>query len=244
MTSANYKAPESSERTADRAPAGLGRFGVWATSWTAKPELAVAAERLGYGAIWLGSADGELRLVEEMLDATSTITVATGIVNIWANPAGVHAGRRVLAALGPQVLRLSARRGAGAHPYLVTPGYTRWARGILGDAPLLAPEQKVLHDSDPARGRAMAREPVQLHLNLANYVANLRRLGYTDTDLTAPGSDRLVDDLIPHGTAGEVAAKLRAHLKAGADHVAIQLLTGEDADPLPGLTSLAEQLFG
>jgi probable F420-dependent oxidoreductase len=294
MTSANYKAAESSERTADRAPAGLGRFGVWATSWTAKPELAVAAERLGYGAIWLGSAGGDLRLVEEMLDATSTITVATGIVNIWANPAGtvaeawhrvekahpgrlllgvgvghrevidayeqpyqalngyldeldaagVHAGRRVLAALGPQVLRLSARRGAGAHPYLVTPGYTRWARGILGDAPLLAPEQKVLLDSDPARGRAMAREPVQLHLNLANYMANLRRLGYTDTDLTAPGSDRLVDDLIPHGTAGEVAAKLRAHLKAGADHVAIQLLTGEDADPLPGLTSLAEQLFG
>jgi alkanesulfonate monooxygenase SsuD/methylene tetrahydromethanopterin reductase-like flavin-dependent oxidoreductase (luciferase family) len=87
MTSATYKAPESSQGTAGRAPAGLGRFGVWATSWTAKPELAVAAERLGYGAIWLGSADGELRLAEEMLDATSTITVATGIVNIGV-PAG------------------------------------------------------------------------------------------------------------------------------------------------------------
>jgi alkanesulfonate monooxygenase SsuD/methylene tetrahydromethanopterin reductase-like flavin-dependent oxidoreductase (luciferase family) len=87
MTSATYKAPESSQGTAGRAPAGLGRFGVWATSWTAKPDLAVAAERLGYGAIWLGSADGELRLAEEMLDATSTITVATGIVNIGV-PAG------------------------------------------------------------------------------------------------------------------------------------------------------------
>jgi len=187
MTSANYKAPESSERTADRAPAGLGRFGVWATSWTAKPELAVAAERLGYGAIWLGSADGELRPVEELLDATSTITVATGIVNIWANPAGTVAE--------------AWHRVEKAHP----------GRLLLGVG--------VGH-----------REVIDAY--------------YTDTDLTAPGSDRLVDDLIPHGTAGEVAAKLRAHLKAGADHVAIQLLTGEDADPLPGLTSLAEQLFG
>ena len=83
-----------------------------------------------------------------------------------------------------------------------------------------------------------------LHLTLTNYLANLRRLGYTDTDLTAPGSDRIVDDLIPHGTADEVAVKLRAHLQAGADHVPIQLLTGNDADPLPGLTAIAARLFG
>lgn len=82
-----------------------------------------------------------------------------------------------------------------------------------------------------------------LHLNLANYVANLRRLGYTDTDLAAPGSDRLVDDLILHGTADEVTAKLREHLQAGADHVPFQLLTGNDADPLPELTALAERLL-
>ena len=83
-----------------------------------------------------------------------------------------------------------------------------------------------------------------LHLTLDNYVANLRRLGYTETDLTAPGSDQVVDDLIPHGTADEVAARLRAHLEAGADHVAIQLLTQDGTDPLPGLTTLAERLLG
>ena len=294
MTSAKTETAEHAAGTSDRAPLRLGRFGVWATSQTASPELAIAAERLGYGAIWLGSARGDLRLAEKLLEATNTLTVATGIVNIWAFPAlpvadawhrveqahpgrlllgvgvghrevhgstytrpyqalteyldtldtaGVPASRRVLGALGPKVLQLSAQRGAGAHPYLVTPEYTRWARGILGDAPLLAPEQKVVLDPDQDRGRARARQPVLLHLSLANYLANLRRLGYTDTDLTAPGSDRLVDDLIPHGTADEVAAKLRAHLQAGADHVAVQLLTEGDADPRPGLTTLAERLF-
>jgi hypothetical protein len=95
------------------------------------------------------------------------------------------------------------------------------------------------------RAAALARPPVLLHLTMTNYLSNLRRLGYTDTDLTAPpGSDRLVDDLIPHGTADEVAAKLRAHLQAGADHVTVELLTGNDANPLPGLTAVAAQLFG
>ena len=83
-----------------------------------------------------------------------------------------------------------------------------------------------------------------LHLTLTNYLSNLRRLGYTDTDLTALGSDRLVDDLIPHGTANEVAVKLRAHLRAGADHVTVQLLTSNDADPVAGPAALAARLFG
>ncbi|HEY1624262.1 MAG TPA: hypothetical protein VGG16_10735 [Streptosporangiaceae bacterium] len=72
--------------TAGRAPLGLGSFGVWMTSQAASPELAIAVERLGYGAIWLGSADGDLRLAEKLLEATSTLTVATGIVNIWTYP--------------------------------------------------------------------------------------------------------------------------------------------------------------
>ena len=273
----------------------LGRYGVFGRAAVLTPERARMIESLGYGTVWQGgSPPAGLSHVAAILDATSTIKVATGIVNVWtadaaevarsyhrieaAHPGrfmlgigvghpeahaayrspyqtlagyldvldaeGVPEGRRILAALGPRVLKLAAARTAGAHPYLVTPEYTRWARGILGHAPLLAPEQKVLLDSEPARGRAKAREPVQLHLNLANYVTNLRRLGYTDADLAAPGSDRLVDDLIHRGTAGEVAARLRAHLEAGADHVAIQLLTGEDADPLAGLSTLAEQLFG
>jgi probable F420-dependent oxidoreductase len=182
-------------------PPRLGPLGVrMSSSSPVPPELAAEAERLGYGAVWLGNADGNLVLAEQLLTATSTLIVATGIVNIWAYPpglaaaawhrieqahpgrlllglgvghreavgaayarpyqaltayldaldqAGVPADRRVLAALGPQVLRLAAKRAAGAHPYLVTPEYSRTARVILGTRSLLAPEQKVVLDQIP-----------------------------------------------------------------------------------------------
>jgi probable F420-dependent oxidoreductase len=98
---------------------------------------------------------------------------------------------RVLAALGPRVLRLSAERAAGAHPYLVTPEHTRQARQILGDGPLLAPEQKLVLETDPERARAIGRPKVQNpYLSLTNYLSNLRNLGWTDADLAGGGGDR------------------------------------------------------
>ncbi len=114
--------------------------------------------------------------------------------------AGVPAGRIVLAALGPKVLRLGAERTAGVHPYLVPPEHTRLARAEIGPGPLLAPEQKVVLDADPQRGRALGRETVERYLGLVNYPANLRRLGFTDEDLAGRGSDRLVDAVIARGT--------------------------------------------
>jgi probable F420-dependent oxidoreductase len=150
---------------------------------------------------------------------------------------------RVLAALGPRVLRLSAERAAGAHPYLVTPEHTRQARQILGDGPLLAPEQKLVLEADPERARAIGRPRVQNpYLGLTNYLSNLRRLGWTDADLADGGSDALIDALVLRGDAGTVAAGVRAHLDAGADHVCLQLLTPPGADPLPGLRALATAL--
>jgi probable F420-dependent oxidoreductase len=71
--------------------------------------------------------------------------------------AEVPVGRRVLAALGPRVLRLAAERAAGAHPYFTTPDHTREARGVLGPDRVLAPEQKAVLDADPAAARALAR---------------------------------------------------------------------------------------
>lgn len=273
----------------------LGKFGVWRHGDGLTPRLAVELERLGYGTIWIGgSPDGDLGLVDELLDATSTITVATGIVNIWkdepqpvaesfhrieaAHPgrfllgigvghreataeyvkpytalvdyldgldaAGVPAERRVLAALGPRVLALSADRAAGAHPYLSTPEHTRRAREILGSARLLAPEQKVVLQADPARAREIGRPPVDRpYLHLANYLNNLRSLGYTDADFADGGSDSLIDALVVHGDFGAVKAGLTAHLDAGADHVAIQLLGAPNDDPVAGFTALAEVLF-
>ena len=152
----------------------------------------------------------------------------------------VPAEGRALAALGPRVLRLSAERSAGAHPYLVTPEHTRQARQILGDGPLLAPEQKLVFGTDPEQARALGRARVQTpYLGLANYLSNLRRLGWTDADFADGGSDALIDALAVHGDAAALGRGVTAHLDAGADHVAVQVL---NPDPLPALRALAAEL--
>jgi probable F420-dependent oxidoreductase len=152
----------------------------------------------------------------------------------------VPADGRVLAALGPKVLRLAGERSAGAHPYLVTPEHTRWARQILGDAPLLAPEQKVVLETDPDRARATGRSRVQSpYLGLTNYLSSLRRLGWTNDDFADGGSDALIDALVVHGDAEAIGRGVTAHLDAGADHVAVQAL---GPDPLPALRALAGYL--
>lgn len=152
---------------------------------------------------------------------------------------------RLLAALGPKVLRLSAERSAGAHPYLVTPAYTREAREILGDGVLLAPEQKIVVVTDAAAARALGRPAVDKpYLGLTNYVSNLKRLGWGDEDLARPGSDKLIDALVGRGDAPTAAHRIQEHLDAGADHVPVQLLTKKGTDPVPQYRALAEALLG
>lgn len=258
-----------------------GRYGIWRGSAGLTPELALAAEGAGFGTLWIGgSPPADLRQAQELLEATTTIVVATGIVNVWSSDPheaaasfhrieAAHPGRFilgvgighpeatreyaspyeslaayvddlvaggvpreqiVLAALGPRVLRLSRDRTAGAHPYLTPPVHTRGAREILGSGVLLAPEHKVVLDDDPVRARALGRGTVEFYLGLTNYVSNLHRLGFTEADTTSPGSDALVDALVAHGTDDAVAAQLVAHLDAGADHVAAQLLTADPDD--------------
>jgi probable F420-dependent oxidoreductase len=154
--------------------------------------------------------------------------------------ANVPKDARALAALGPKVLELSAARSAGAHPYLTTPEHTRWARQLLGAGPLLAPEQKVVLGTDAERTRAIARRAVaNPYLRLTNYVSNLRRLGWTDADLADGGSDALIDALVVHGDAEALGRGVAAHLDAGADHVAVQVL---GADPRPALRAVAGSL--
>ena len=271
----------------------VGRFGVWRQGPQVTPDLARELERLGFSTLWLGrSPAGDLAQAEQLLDATSTLTVGTSIVNMWQDDAhtvagsfrrlaGRHPGRFVLgvgaghpeasqayqrpydtlagyldtllqdgvprdeivlAALGPRVLRLAGDRAGGAIPYLVPPEHTRRAREILGPEPLLAPEQKVVVDTDTARARSLGRSRVRPYLDMVNYTSNLRRLGWGDADLGDGGSDALTDALAVHGSADEVAGRLGEHLAAGADHVAVQLLTERDADPLPGYRDLARAL--
>ncbi|MCW2654981.1 MAG: F420-dependent oxidoreductase [Mycobacterium sp.] len=154
---------------------------------------------------------------------------------------GVPVSRRVIAALGPKVLKLAARRSAGAHPYLTTPEHTAQARELIGTSVFLAPEHKVVLSTNVGEARALGREAVSFYLKLSNYVNNWKRLGFTDADVTPPGSDKLIDAVVAHGTADDVAKRLNEHLEAGADHVAIQVLGGWDK-LMPTLTELTPAL--
>ncbi|HLI15565.1 MAG TPA: LLM class F420-dependent oxidoreductase [Acidimicrobiales bacterium] len=135
---------------------------------------------------------------------------------------------RVLAALGPRMLRLSAERADGAHPYLVPPEHTRWARELLGPAKLLCPEVPVVLEEDPRRAREIARRHLGAYLALENYRRNLLRLGFTAEELAGPAAERVVDAVVAWGGLERVVRRVREHLEAGADHVAVQVL---DDDP-------------
>lgn len=138
---------------------------------------------------------------------------------------------RALAALGPRMLALAAERGVGAHPYFVPVEHTAVAREALGPDALLMPEQAVVCSTDPEQARAVARRFMKTYLTLPNYTNNLRRLGWGDDDLSGDGggpTDRLVDAIVAWGDDDAIAARVRAHLDAGADHVCVQVLP---ADP-------------
>ncbi len=273
---------------------------VGARNWPAdKAEVRDAfaeLEGLGYDAAWLGGAEGDLTRPEQILAATTRLTAATGIVNVWTEPAdqaaeafrrvggsypdrlllgvgaghakfversgqeyhrpyskvveyldqldtaGVPAAQRAVAALGPRTLRLAGERSLGAHPYLVTPEHTRLARDILGDGPLLAPEQMVILSTDEDEVLRIARPVVALYLGLPNYVNNLRRLGFTDDDLSGSGSRRLVDALVAWGDPDTVARRVAEHHEAGADHVCVQVLTDRPGLPRAEWRALAPVL--
>jgi probable F420-dependent oxidoreductase len=155
--------------------------------------------------------------------------------------AKVPTSRRVVAALGPKVLKLAAQRSAGAHPYLTTPEHTAQAHELIGNTVFLAPEHKVVLSTDAQAARAIGRKTVDFYLNLSNYLNNWKRLGFTDEDIAKPGSDKLIDAVVAHGTADDIAKRLNQHLEAGADHVTIQVLGGRDK-LLPTLTELAGPL--
>jgi probable F420-dependent oxidoreductase len=152
----------------------------------------------------------------------------------------VPAGRRILAALGPRKLELARDRAAGAVALLVTPGYTRQARRILGGQPTLIINQMLVLDTDAARARQAARVPLSFLSGVRGYRANFARMGFTDRD-TADLSDRLVDELVIWGGADEIMARVSEHLDAGADQVALTIL---NSGGQPGPIDVARELAG
>ncbi|MGB8363127.1 MAG: TIGR03620 family F420-dependent LLM class oxidoreductase [Rhizomicrobium sp.] len=130
-----------------------------------------------------------------------------------------------LAALGPKMLELSRDRTAGAHPYLVTPEHSAMARRILGPDALLAPEQGVVLERDPARARELCVHALEHYRRLPNYLNSWRRLGFAEDDITN-ASGRLIDALFAYGGTERIVERVNAHLSAGADHVCLQVITG------------------
>jgi probable F420-dependent oxidoreductase len=256
---------------------GLGRIGIWSASIRFSPEgrnAAVALEALGYRAVWVpGGIDSNvLDSIDRLLDATSTLKLATGIINIWKHepadvaawwqsqtPArqdrlflglgvshapligegwqkplekmraflgglgGVPRDRLCIAALGPKMLELAAARTAGAHPYMVSPRHTAFARQVMGPDAILAPEQGVVFETDPDKARDIARGFVKHYAQLPNYANNWRRDGFSDAEIEGL-SDRLIDTLIAWGDLDAIGARTEEHFAAGADHVCLQVI--------------------
>jgi probable F420-dependent oxidoreductase len=250
-------------------------------------------EALGFGALWLGGSPS-LTEARACLDATRTLTVATGILNVWrheaADVAAGHAdlrrefgerfllgvgighpeatseykkpltkmrefldgldvanppvprGERIVAALGPKMLDLAAERSLGAHPYFTSVEHTRFARERIGPSALLAPEVALVVDPDPESGREHARAYAASYLRMTNYAANLLRLGFGEGELADGGSDRLIDAVVPHGSAEAIAEVVHAHLEAGADHVCLQPV-GHGTEQLDDYRALARALL-
>jgi probable F420-dependent oxidoreductase len=153
---------------------------------------------------------------------------------------------RILAAYGPRMLELARDRSAGAHTYHVNVAHTAQARQILGPDAFLGVEHAVLFETDPDTARTTARKHLRTYLDPGSTynLAKFRRLGYTEQDIGNGGSDRFVDDLVFWGNLDTIAEKLRAHVDAGADHVAVQVIgTQPGRTAMPYWRMLSEALL-
>jgi len=163
----------------------------------------------------------------------------------WQGPPLAEEPARVLAALGPRMLELAAERAAGALLYNTPPEVTASARSVLGAGPLLAVEQAVLVEDDPAQARRIGREFIAFYLTLPNYLRAWDRAGFGPEERADGGSDRLVDAVVAWGRPEAIAERVRAHLEAGADHVCLQVLEPDpNGLPVASWRALAPALLG
>jgi probable F420-dependent oxidoreductase len=220
--------------------AATGILNVWDNE-PAETAAAVVEIRRGFpGRFMLGIGIGHREATTEYRTPLDTMRAFLDGLDASATPP--PADERCLAALGPKMLDLARDRAAGTHTYFVPLEHTRAARERLGAGKLSATELACVVDTDPVRAKATARDYAKLYLGLRNYVQNLLRHGFTDDDVANGGSDRLIDALVPQGSAAKIAEVVQAHLDAGADHVCLQPL-GEDGIPRDAWTALAKALI-
>ena len=209
---------------------------VWSTpaDESRRHRRALASQYPGRFVLGLGAGH------KEAIEPTTGLRYANPLSRVSAYLDELDAGedpvpvsQRIVAALGPLMLRLAATRSLGAHCYEVTPDYVAKARSQLGPGPVIVPEQKLLAEADPATARRIGRERLAMHLTLENYRRSWRRLGMDDRDFTGGGSDRLVDTLISWGPLERVIRRVDDHFDAGADHVAVHILGGAANDRHP-----------
>jgi probable F420-dependent oxidoreductase len=148
--------------------------------------------------------------------------------------------QRILGALGPKMAELAGSRSAGMHPFLVTAEASVRYREIVGPDPLIAPHLSVVLEADPERARTIARQGIGMFISLPSYQNNLRRLGFTDADTVPGGSDRLIDAVVAWGDLGAIQTRIRQHLDAGADHVALHVLSDTAGPPMAQWRRLAD----
>ena len=289
----------------------IGRVGIWQGVLDGHPsgvvrETVAQVEAMGWPTLWIPETVSRDPFVSAavMLEATSTLNVATGIASIWARDPMTTAnatktlceaydGRfllglgvshhtltewvrkhdyskplstmrnylermdasmfkgvepavppsRVLAALGPKMLELSAEKADGCHPYFVPVEHTAIARAAVGPDKMVATEQMVVLESDPATARAIARKHMAVYLGLPNYANNLLRLGYTESEITN-ADDRVVDAIVAWGSVDTIARRVGDHLDARASHVCVQVLQADPtAIPIPAWQDLAAALL-
>jgi probable F420-dependent oxidoreductase len=220
--------------------AATGILNVWANE---PAETAAAVANIGKdfpGRFMLGIGIGHREATTDY--RTPLETMRSFLDGLDASPTPPPRDGRCLAALAPKMLELARDRTAGTHTYFVPVEHTRAARERLGPDKLIATELACVVDSDPVRAKATARDYAKLYLGLRNYVQSLLQFGFTDDDVANGGSDRLIDAIIPQGSAEEIASVVHAHLDAGADHVCLQPL-GEEGIPRNGWTALAKALI-
>jgi probable F420-dependent oxidoreductase len=141
--------------------------------------------------------------------------------------AGVPAGSRVLAALGPNMLALARDRASGAYPFLVTPSYVTNARAVLGDDKTLAVLLMVVPTTDREAARRAAATPLDFLTNVGGYRRNLLRQGFSEPDIDDV-SDRLLDGITAWGELDSIAARVAEYRAAGADQVVLRILGADD----------------
>lgn len=233
----------------DRLTVATGIANVWARDPAAMVAGACTLEEAFPGRVVLGVGISHARLVDRRghayaspLDTMEAYLRAMSTTR-YEGPTPGQLPPVVVGALDERMLALSGRLADGAHPYLVTVDHSVQARKQLGPGPVLAPEQPVAVVDDPALARAAARRHLATYLGLDNYVRSLHRQGFSPQDLADGGSDRLLDALVAWGDEQAVTGRVRAHLQAGADHVAVQPIKGEGLpDPVVQLERLAPAL--